>query len=97
MCLGIPGEVVSLFDDRGMRFGKVRFGGIVREVCLEYTLDAGPGDFVLVHVGFSIAKIDRAEAESAWEVLSQLGQTDEMMQPEAAPAPTAVAFAGAKS
>jgi hydrogenase expression/formation protein HypC len=78
MCLGIPGEVVAVHEDRGLRFAKVRFGGIVREVCLEYTPEAGPGDFVLVHVGFSIAKIDREQAASAWEVLEQLGGTAEV-------------------
>lgn len=85
MCLGIPGEVVSVMEDRGLRFAKVLFGGVVREVCLEYTPEAGPGDFVLVHVGFAIAQIDRAEAASAWEVLEQLGQTDEVRLPETAP------------
>jgi hydrogenase expression/formation protein HypC len=83
MCLGIPGEVVSVADDRGLRFGKVRFGGVIREVCLEYTPEAGPGDFVLVHVGFAIAQIDREQAASAWEVLEQLGGTAEVRTPEA--------------
>ena len=85
MCLGIPGEIVEVSDDRGLRFAKVRFGGVVRQVCLEYTPDAGPGDFVLVHVGFAIAQIDRAQAESAWEVLQQLGQTDELFTPAVEP------------
>ena len=68
MCLGIPGEV-----DRGPRrvtacaFAQVRFGGITREVCLECQPDAGVGDFVLVHVGFAIARIDREEAARAWD------------------------------
>lgn len=78
MCLAIPGEIVELTDKHGMRFGKVRFGGIVREVCLEYEPKAGIGDFVLVHVGFAIATIDREEAARAWEVLEQIGQTAEL-------------------
>lgn len=78
MCLGIPGEIVRVYEKHGLRFGKVRFGGIAREVCLDYQPDAGPGDFVLVHVGFAISKIDREEAARAWEVLEQLGQTDEI-------------------
>jgi hydrogenase expression/formation protein HypC len=78
MCLGIPGEIVDIREKHGLRFGTVRFGGISREVCLEYQPDAVPGDFVLVHVGFAIAKIDAAEAARAWSVLEQIGETDEV-------------------
>ena len=56
MCLAVPGEIIELADRDGLRFGKVAFGGITREVCLEYQRDAVVGDFVLVHVGFAIAK-----------------------------------------
>jgi hydrogenase expression/formation protein HypC len=78
MCLGIPGEVIAVRDDAGLRFAQVRFGGVIREVCLECQPDAGVGDFVLVHVGFAIARIDREEAARAWDVLEQIGQTDEV-------------------
>ncbi len=74
MCLAVPGEVVELADRDGLRFGKVRFGGVTRDVCLEYQRDAGVGDFVLVHVGFAIAKVDREEAARQWEVLRELGE-----------------------
>ncbi len=62
----------------GLRLGKVRFGGITRDVCLEYQPDAVAGDFVLVHVGFAIANIDREEAARAYRVLEELGQTAEL-------------------
>ena len=78
MCLGIPGEVIEVHDDHGLKFAQVRFGGITREVCLECQPDAAAGDFVLVHVGFAIARIDREEAARAWDVLEQIGQTDEV-------------------
>lgn len=78
MCLGIPGEVIEIYQKQGLRFGLVRFGGISREVCLEYQPDAGEGDFVLVHVGFAISRIDRAQAARAWEVLEVIGQTEEV-------------------
>lgn len=81
MCLGIPGEIVELSEKHGLRFGRVRFGGIIREVCLDYEPDAGVGDFVLVHVGFAIAKIDRDQAEAAWAVLEGIGQTEELQAP----------------
>jgi hydrogenase expression/formation protein HypC len=73
---------VETTEKHGMRFGKVRFGGITREVCLEYEPEARPGDFVLVHVGFAIARIDAEEAARTWEVLEQIGQTAELGEGE---------------
>jgi hydrogenase expression/formation protein HypC len=81
MCLGIPGEVIVVREHEGIRFADVRFGGITREGCLECQPDAAVGDFVLVHVGFAIARIDREEAARAWDVLEQIGQTDEVKPP----------------
>jgi len=57
-----------------MRFASVQFGGITRDVCLEYQPEAKPGDYVLVHVGFAIATIDAAEAARTWELLRALGE-----------------------
>ena len=85
MCLGIPGEVIEIHDEHALRFAKVRFGGITRDVCLECQPDAVVGDFVLVHVGFAIARSDRDEAARAWAVLTDLGQTDEVAAPEVEP------------
>ena len=62
MCLGIPGEIVEIHDDKGLRVGRVRFAGITREVCLQYVPEATPGEFVVVHVGFAISKIDRGRS-----------------------------------
>jgi hydrogenase expression/formation protein HypC len=76
MCLAIPGEIVAVEERHGMRFGKVMFGGIARDVCLEYQPDADRGDFVLVHVGFAIAKIDADEAMRTWELLRELGEAE---------------------
>ncbi len=78
MCLAVPGEVVELVEKSGLRFARVQFGGIAREVCMEYEPDAVPGDFVLVHVGFAIAKIDAEEAARSWELLRQIGGLDEI-------------------
>jgi hydrogenase expression/formation protein HypC len=81
MCLAIPGEITELEERDGLPFAKVRFGGVIREVCLACQPDAVPGDFVLVHVGLAIAKIDRQEAERAWQVLAELGQLGEVEEP----------------
>jgi hydrogenase expression/formation protein HypC len=78
VCLGIPGELVETRELNGIRFGKVRFAGVLRDVCLECQPDAVVGDFVLVHVGFAIAKINREEASRAWTVLEELGQLGEL-------------------
>jgi len=78
MCLGIPGEVTAIAERDGLRFGAVRFGGVTREVCLALQPDVVTGDFVLVHVGLAIAKIDRERAADAWEVLKEIGQTAEV-------------------
>ena len=85
MCLGIPGEVIALAERDGLPYAAVRFGGVTRDVCLACQPDVVPGDFVLVHVGLAIAKIDRERAESAWRVLEQIGQTAEVAAPSPSP------------
>ncbi len=82
MCLGIPGEIIELRPHHGLSFGNVRFAGITREVCLEYVPTAKIGDFVLVHVGFAIAKIDADEAARTYAILEEIGQTAEHLVPE---------------
>jgi hydrogenase expression/formation protein HypC len=72
MCLAIPGEVVATYDRDGVRYADVRFGGVTRQVCLHALPDVHIGEFVIVHVGFAIAKIDRASAERALQLLSEL-------------------------
>jgi hydrogenase expression/formation protein HypC len=68
MCLGIPGRIVAI-DDTGLRTGTVDFDGLRRPVCLVYTPDAQVGDYVIVHVGFAISRVDEAEAAKTLAVL----------------------------
>jgi hydrogenase expression/formation protein HypC len=82
MCLGIPGKVLESFDVNGLRMAKVQFGGIVREACLEYTPDAGVGDYVIVHVGFAISKVDEEEAARTYKLLEEMGQLEELEAPD---------------
>ncbi|MGJ7881528.1 HypC/HybG/HupF family hydrogenase formation chaperone [Streptomyces rochei] len=63
MCLGIPGRVLELRDEAGLRMATVDFGGVRREVCLDYTPGAGIGSYVVVHVGFAITEVDESEAQ----------------------------------
>jgi hydrogenase expression/formation protein HypC len=73
MCLGIPGEVLSIEEDaQGMQKARVRFGGVVREANLDLVPEAQVGDFVVVHVGFAISVIDAEEAQSVFQLLEEL-------------------------
>jgi hydrogenase expression/formation protein HypC len=81
MCLAIPGKVVEAFDRQGMRMAKVQFGGIVREACLEYVPEAQVGDYVLVHVGFALSRIDEEEAHRTYQLLEELDQLAELNAP----------------
>ena len=69
---------MEIHREQGLLFGKVRFGGITRSICLEYVPDAQVGEFVVVHVGFAISKIDAGEAARSYEVLEEIGQTLEL-------------------
>lgn len=83
MCLAIPGKVIELqTDDHGVRLGKANFGGTVKTVCLEYTPEVKLGDYVLVHVGFALSKVDEAEAEKTYKLLEEMQQLGELGIPE---------------
>jgi hydrogenase expression/formation protein HypC len=78
MCLGIPGNVVEIFREDDLLMGKVDFGGIKKRVCLEYLPELTVGEYVLVHVGFAIARIDEHEARQIFEFLSRFDELDEL-------------------
>ncbi|WP_125262849.1 HypC/HybG/HupF family hydrogenase formation chaperone [Streptomyces alboflavus] len=77
MCLGIPGRVLDIYDDVGLRMATVDFGGVRREACLSYTPDADVGTYVIVHVGFAIAQVDEAEARRTLDVLRAMADAVE--------------------
>jgi hydrogenase expression/formation protein HypC len=73
MCLAIPGKIMSISgDDPVIRMAKVSFGGVVKDICLAYVPEAGIGDYVIVHVGFALNKLDEAEALETLAILDQL-------------------------
>ena len=75
MCLAVPGKVLSITDATSlMRLGKVSFGGIVKEVSLAYVSEAQVGDYVIVHVGFAISRLDEQEASRVFAYLQQLDE-----------------------
>lgn len=85
MCLGVPGKVVTVTEDPlGMRMGRVSFGGITKEVCLAYTPEVQADDWVVVHVGFAISKIDEEEATKVFQLLQEMGELEELDVPQPA-------------
>ena len=73
MCLAVPGKLTAVTDGEPLaRVGRVDFGGVAREVSLAFVPDARPGDYVLVHVGFALTRVDAAEAERLIETLRAL-------------------------
>jgi hydrogenase expression/formation protein HypC len=85
MCLGVPGKIIEIEDNElGMPMAKVSFSGINKEVCLAYVPEAQVGDYVVVHVGFAISKIDEEEARQVFEYLKEMEELAELEidQPE---------------
>jgi hydrogenase expression/formation protein HypC len=79
MCLGIPGRIIELHRDGELAMGMVDFGGVRRDVCLAYVQDEVEiGEYVIVHVGFAISKVDEAEAKRTFEVLEEMSQLEEL-------------------
>jgi hydrogenase expression/formation protein HypC len=77
MCLAIPGKVLEAVESGWNRIAKVQFGGVTRQVYLDFVPEAGIGDYVLVHVGFAVSKVDEAEAKRTYELLEQIGALEE--------------------
>jgi hydrogenase expression/formation protein HypC len=77
MCLAIPGKVIETTDTGWNRIAQVQFGGVTRQVYLDFVPEASTGDYVLVHVGFAIGKIDEAEALRTYALLEEMGEESE--------------------
>ncbi|MGB8459712.1 MAG: HypC/HybG/HupF family hydrogenase formation chaperone [Candidatus Acidiferrum sp.] len=73
MCLAIPGKILNCEVHHGIRTGRVQFGGLIRETCLDFVPEASIGDYVLVHVGFAMSCVDREEAERTYALLDSMG------------------------
>ncbi len=82
MCLAIPGKILTTENQNGVRSGRVQFGGITREICLDFVPEAEVGDYVIVHVGFAISRVDAEEAERSYQLLEMMGAIQEELGPE---------------
>jgi len=81
MCLAVPGKITSVQgDDPLFRTGKVDFSGILKEVSLAYVPEANVGDYVIVHVGFALSKVDPEEAAKVFEYLKQMEELADLKE-----------------
>jgi hydrogenase expression/formation protein HypC len=81
MCLGIPGKVVETYKEHDVLMGRVEFGGVYKRVCLEHVPEIAINDYVVVHVGFALSRIDEAEAKRVFAFLGGMDQLDELEAP----------------
>lgn len=89
MCLAVPGRIESIRHERGSRFGRVDFGGVSREVCLEFVPEAVVGDWALVHVGFALTRLDEEAARATLEALACVGLAEQVPEAGGADGPQA--------
>ena len=86
MCLAVPGRVAELYESGGVAMARVDFGGIAREACMAYLPEAVPGEYVLIHAGFAISKMDEEEARKTLADLETLAELAEQEDAAARPA-----------
>jgi hydrogenase expression/formation protein HypC len=77
MCLAVPGKILAITETAGRRVGRVDFGGVTREAALDFVPEADEGDYVVVHVGFAISRIDEEEARRTYELLEEMGMLED--------------------
>lgn len=77
MCLGVPGRIVEVYEADGLKMGKIDFGGVQREACLEYVPDARVGEYTIIHVGFAISRLSEEEAKASLDILRQIADLEE--------------------
>lgn len=82
MCLAIPGKILEDKQQNGLRIGRVEFGGITRQVSLDFVPEARVGDYVMVHVGFAISRVDSDEAERTYRLLEEMGALEAELPPQ---------------
>jgi hydrogenase expression/formation protein HypC len=80
MCLGVPGKVVEVFREHDLLMGRVDFGGVLKRVCLEFVPDIAIGEYALVHVGFTLTRLNEAEANRVFALLAEAGDLDEVRE-----------------
>jgi len=85
MCLGVPGQVREIRDDRGMKMATVDFGGVTKDICLAFVPEAEVGDYTIVHAGFAITRLDEVSALETLRIMSEAGILDDEIGSDTAP------------
>ncbi len=81
MCLGIPGKITEIYENNGLQMGKIDFGGVIREACLQYVPEAKIGDYTLIHVGFALNIISEEDAMETLEILRSISDLGQELSP----------------
>lgn len=82
MCLGVPGQIIEAYQKDGLPMARVSFGGILKEACLAYVPEAQVGEYVLVHVGFALSRIDEQEAQEIFAFIAEISAAEGEENPE---------------
>lgn len=80
MCLSIPGRITEIKLDGSLSMGKVDFGGVIKEVCLDYVPEAKVGQYVLIHVGFAISVMDEEEAQESLKLFREMAEFEDELK-----------------
>ncbi len=87
MCLAVPGRILEVYQEEGLRMGRIDFAGTVNRACLDFVPEAGEGQYVIVHAGFAISMLNEKEAQESLQALREFAETQEgEHQPAANPA-----------
>lgn len=83
MCLGIPGKIVEISDQNGLRMCKVDFGGVIREACIESVPEAKVGDYTIVHAGYALNLLSEEEAHETLDLLREISSAEDELNLQA--------------
>jgi hydrogenase expression/formation protein HypC len=84
MCLGVPGKIIEKYETVGLKMGKIDFGGVTREACLDFVPEAELGDYTVIHVGFAISLLSEQEAQKTLDLLREISNIEEELGIETA-------------
>lgn len=82
MCLGVPARIEDIYQRDGLKMARVDFGGVGREVCLDYVPEARVGEYCIVHVGFAISLLSEQEAQETLALLNEIADLEGEIGPE---------------
>ena len=84
MCLGVPGKIIEMYETGDLKMGKIDFGGVTREACLDFVPEANLGDYTVIHVGFAISLLSEQEAQETLDLIREISNIEEELGIETA-------------